>query len=326
MYIVTRFMGFLMFAVFAFFWLHCIMWFYREYKDRQAKNSKPHVRLDALPIEKGKYFQRFAWPWRVAHLFFALSVMTLILTGMAALYSQTSWAAALMALVGGPHNAGIIHRIAATTMLSIFGLHLCYVVYFLITNRKTFNWFGPASLLPRLQDAFDVIGMFKWGFGLGPRPAFDRWTYWEKFDYWAVFWGMAIIGSSGTMLVYPDLTAAIMPGWVFNVGTFIHGEEALLAAVFLFTVHFFNNHLRPEKMPPPDVVMFTGAVNLDEFKHEHWTEYQRLVDSGELAKHLVDVPSKPMTVASRLLGLVLLCFGFILLILVLIGFFGHHAG
>jgi hypothetical protein len=60
-----------------------------------------------------------------------------------------------------------------------------------------------------------------------------------------------------------------LPGWVFNMAMVVHGEEAFLAAVFLFTVHFFNNHFRPDKLPPPDVVMFTGTQSLDEFKHEH---------------------------------------------------------
>ena len=77
--------------------------------------------------------------------------------------------------------------------------------------------------------------MFRWFFGKGPRPIFDRWCYWEKFDYWAPFWGMAVIGFSGLMLWFPNQTSAILPGWVFNVATIIHGEEAFLAAVFLFT-------------------------------------------------------------------------------------------
>ncbi len=327
MYIATRFMAVLLVGVFVFFWLHSGLWFYREYKERHDhKEHRKAVRTAELNIEKGKSFRRFAWPWRVAHLLFALSVMSLVLTGMSAFYSQTAWASFIMHLIGGPHMAGIIHRISATIMLGIFFIHLLYVIFFLIRNRKTFEWFGPTSLVPRLQDLYDIIGMFKWGFGLGPRPAFDRWTYWEKFDYWAVFWGMAVIGGSGSMLAFPDLTAAILPGWVFNVGTLVHGEEAFLAAVFLFTVHFFNNHLRPEKYPPPDVVMFTGAVSLEEFKREHWAEYQRLVDSGELEKHLVDVPSKPMTIGSRILGLLLLGFGFTLLTLVIIGFFSHTGG
>ena len=118
--------------------------------------------------------------------------------------------------------------------------------------------------MPRWQDLCDIVAMFKWFFGLGPRPVFDRWTYWEKFDYWAPFWGVAIIGLSGVMLWFPTVTASVLPGWVFNVATIFHGEEALLAALFLFTVHFFNNHFRPDKFPL-DIVMFTGAVSLEEF-------------------------------------------------------------
>ncbi len=133
---------------------------------------------------------------------------------------------------------------------------------------------------------------------------------------------MGIIGGSGLMLSLPNITGSILPGWVFNVATIIHGEEAFLAAVFLFTVHFFNNHLRPDKFPPPDVVMFTGAVSLEEFRHEHKVEYQRLVDTGELEKHLVDAPSRPMTRASKVLGITLLIFGLTLLVLVVIGFVG----
>jgi hypothetical protein len=109
---------------------------------------------------------------------------------------------------------------------------------------------------------------------------------------------------------------------VFNVATLVHGEEAILAAVFLFTVHFFNNHFRPDKLPPPDIVMFTGTVPLDEFRREHPLEYGRLAASGELSRYLVDAPSRPMTQGSRVLGIALIVIGLILLALVLIGFVG----
>ncbi len=167
--------------------------------------------------------------------------------------------------------------------------------------------------------------MFKWFFGLGPRPMFDRWTYWEKFDYWAVFWGMAIIGGSGMMLAFPAATASVLPGWTFNVATIIHGEEAILAAVFLFTVHFFNNHFRPDKFPL-DIVMFTGAVPLEEFKREHALEYRRLKESGELAQHLVDAPSRPLTLGSKVLGFSLIAIGLTLLVFVLRGWIGSIIG
>jgi len=326
-WLTTKFMVALLIGVFVFFWAHSALWFYREYQERHdKKDHRKAVRTADLNLEKGKHFRRFRWPWRVAHLCFAISVMTLVLTGMAVFYAATPWANAIIDAMGGPKVAGLLHRISAAIMLGIFFIHLVYVVGYLFRNRKTFQWFGPTSLVPRWQDLWDMIGMFKWGLGLGPRPAFDRWTYWEKFDYWAVFWGMAIIGGSGMALAFPSVTASVLPGWVFNVAMVIHGEEAFLAAVFLFTVHFFNNHLRPNKYPPPDIVMFTGTVSLEEFKHEHWAEYSRLVESGELEKYLVEVPSKPFTLASKVLGLTLLVIGFTLLTFVAIGFSGSFGG
>jgi cytochrome b subunit of formate dehydrogenase len=192
-----------------------------------------------------------------------------------------------------------------------------------LLRDRTFRWFGPNSLVPNWNDVKQCIGMFKWFVGKGPRPRFDRWAYFEKFDYWAVFWGVSIIGSSGLMLAFPTITAAFLPGWIFNIATVVHGEEAFLAAVFLFTVHFFNNHFRPDKLPPPDIVMFTGTQSIEEFRADHPAQYQRLLDSGELEKYLVDKPSRPMTVASTVLGLVLIAAGLTLLVLVINGFLSH---
>jgi cytochrome b subunit of formate dehydrogenase len=245
-----------------------------------------------------------------------------VLTGMAAFFPDTGWAKAVMAAFTGPKMAGLVHRVAAFTMLGIFFLHLIAVTVNIWRNRKTFKIFGPDSFVPNWKDGADMIGMFKWFVGEGPRPAIERWSYWEKFDYWAVFWGMAIIGGSGMMLAFPHVVAAYLPGWVFNVAMVVHGEEAFLAAVFLFTVHFFNNHFRPDKLPPPDVVMFTGTQSLAEFKHEHAAQYQRLVETGELEKYLVDAPSRPFTVGAKVLGLILIAFGLSLLVMIAIGFFG----
>jgi cytochrome b subunit of formate dehydrogenase len=176
--------------------------------------------------------------------------------------------------------------------------------------------------MPNWQDFKDAAGMFRWFFGKGPRPRFDRWTYYEKFDYWAPFWGMFIIGVSGAMLWFPAATASVMPGWVFNVGTIVHGEEAFLAAVFLFTVHFFNCHFRPDKFPQ-DIVMFTGAVPVEEFRREHPLQYRRLLEEGRLEQFLVEAPSAPMTRYSKILGGTLITIGLFLLVLVLSGFLGH---
>lgn len=321
MYVATKFMIWLLIGVFAFFWLHSGLWYYREWQDRKA--GKPHHRIDTKGLkldEEKQHFQRFHWGWRVAHLVFALVTMTLVLTGTTALFAHSDWAPIVAKALGGPQMLGFIHRVAAALFIAIFMIHFVYVMQKLLRS-KTFKWFGPDSLIPNWKDLADCIGMFKWFLGKGPRPQFERWAYYEKFDYWAVFWGVNVIGWSGMMLAFPHVTATYLPGWVFNVATLVHGEEAFLAAVFLFTVHFFNNHFRPDKLPPPDVVMFTGTQSLREFRHDHPAHYQRLVDTGQLEKLLVEAPSPAMHKASVALGLTLISVGLILLVLVASGFF-----
>ena len=200
--------------------------------------------------------------------------------------------------------------------------HVIYMTIKLHRKGHSFRWFGPDSLVVRWQDFYDIIAMFKWFFGIGPRPEFDRWTYWEKFDYWAVFWGIFIIGGSGAMLWSKDFVTHYLPGWVLNVALIVHGEEALLAAVFLFTVHFFNNHFRPDKFPL-DTTMFTGVMSREEFEREHPEEYNRLIATGQLESRRVPPPSHGMALGSRILGFTLLAFGLTLLLLVAIGFAGH---
>ena len=117
----------------------------------------------------------------------------------------------------------------------------------------------------------------------GRNPQFDRWTYWEKFDYWAVFWGMAIIGGSGLLLWFPVFFAQFLPGWMFNIAALVHGEEALLAVGFIFTIHFYNGHVRPERFPM-DTVIFTGRISEHELKDERAVEYERLQREGRLGR------------------------------------------
>jgi cytochrome b subunit of formate dehydrogenase len=320
-YLTSKFMIGLLAGTFAFFWLHSALWFFREWKDRRDGKVRQHISVEAIPAQaRGKYLRRFAPGWRLAHLFFALSLMTLTLTGMTVLYGESSWAPYVAKALGGPKHMAFIHRCAAIVFLSIFIGHVIYMVVHLGKQWRTFKIFGSNSLVPNLKDLSDVIGMFRYFFGKGPRPIFDRWTYWEKFDYWAPFWGVNIIGFSGLMMWFPAFTASFLPGWVFNVGLIAHGEEAFLAAVFLFTVHFFNNHFRPDKFPL-DILMFTGRMPVEEFAHDHGVEYRRLVETGEIDKYLTDAPPQPLTTMSKVLGFTLIAIGLSLLGLVLFGFF-----
>jgi cytochrome b subunit of formate dehydrogenase len=326
-WIASKAMLLLVAGTFLFFWSHTALWLYREYKERKEGKSRPHVKTDELldGKYKGKRFQRFPLAWRIAHLTFAVSLMMLTLTGMAVFYADTTWAPVVMHWLGGPKVAAVIHRTFAALLASVFFGQLIYFAVHIGRNRGNFDLFGPNSLAPRWQDLSDIVAMVKWFLGLGPRPVFDRWTYWEKFDYWAPFAAVLLIGTTGLMLWFSSVTAKFLPGWAFNVATIFHGEEALLVALFLFTVHFFNNHFRPDKFPL-DTVMFTGSMRLELFKREHRVEYNRLVASGELEKYLVDAPSAPMTLGAKILGFALIAFGLLLLLFVLMGLFADMNG
>jgi cytochrome b subunit of formate dehydrogenase len=320
MWFASTFMIGLLIGTFAFFWLHSALWFYREWKDRKEGKNRPHVLTEALPEGK-THFRRFNRWWRLAHLVGAISIMTLTLTGITVLYAESFWAPYVMSFLGGPETAAYIHRAGAIGFMGVFFIHLIYFAIRIGRQWRTFEFFGPNSLVPNLDDLKDAVAMFRWFFGLAPRPDLDRFSYWEKFDYWAPFWGMTIIGLSGLIMWFPVQAGSFLPGWMFNVAAIVHGEEAFLAAVFLFTVHFFNNHFRPDNFPQ-NTTMFTGRVPLEIYKHEHRREYERLLASGELEKYLVSAPTEPQAASASLLGATLITFGLFLLTLVILGFFG----
>ena len=319
-WLASKFMLLLLAGTFAFFWTHCALWLYRELRDRHTGAQRTHIRTGGvLQEEPGVYYARWPAMWRLAHLTFAASTIVLLLTGMTLFYAGSFWAPAVSHALGGPRVTGLIHRVFAVAFISVFLAHLVYVTARIIQHRRTFKWFGPTSLVANPHDFVDIYLMFRWFVGAGPKPLFDKWTYWEKFDYWAPWWGVIIIGVSGAMMWFHDVTASILPGWIFNVTTIVHGEEALLAAGFLFTVHFFNNHWRPEQFPL-DIRIFTGVMPIEQFRREHTLEYNRLVKSGRLADYTVQAPSRPMAVGSAILGFFLTGVGLIFLIFILAAF------
>ena len=253
-----------------------------------------------MPETGEKQFLRFTRLNRVLHIIMIVSFMSLALTGMTLKFSYTGWAVILSHVFGGFETAGYIHRVAAVFMVGIFITHIVDLAR--TRRRENKSWkalvFGPDSLLLNKRDLREFIASIKWFLGRGPRPEFGRWTYWEKFDYFAVFWGIAVIGSTGMMLWFPEFFTQIIPGQFINVATIIHSDEALLAVGFIFTVHFFNTHLRPEKFPM-DIVIFTGRMDVDEFKQDKPAEYEKLAASGEIEQHLVE-PYPPIVIRAVL--------------------------
>jgi len=269
------------------------------------------------PGAAARYYRRFDRVERVMHAFLMFTFIGCALSGLPLLFADRAWAAPLVRLLGGFEAAGLIHRACAAVMIVIFVAHVARVFARALArgSLRAILW-GPDSLVPQPQDIVDLYQHFKWFVGKGPRPPFDRFTYWEKFDYWAVFWGMFIIGGSGLLLWFPMFFSRFLPGWVFNVATLVHGEEALLAVGFIFTIHFFNGHLRPEKFPM-DLVIFTGRIPEHEMREERQVEYARLVRQGRLAAQEAAAPAAGTILAGRVLGGTALVLGIITIVLIL---------
>ncbi len=258
-----------------------------------------------------RQYLRFTRLNRMLHAIMIVCFLSLALTGMTLKFSYTGWAAFLSRLFGGYESAGYIHRFAAAVMVGVFIAHI--IDLFRRKRHEYGSWkkllFGPDTMLPTAKDLADVRASFRWFLGRGPRPQYGRWTYWEKFDYFAVFWGMVVIGSTGFTLWFPEFFTQVFPGWMINVATIIHSDEALLATGFIFTVHFFNTHLRPEKFPM-DMVIFTGRMPVEELQEDKPAEYEAEVAAGTLSERLVE-PYPPIVIrAIRIFAWIALGIGF----------------
>ena len=225
------------------------------------------------------HFKRFDAKTRALHIVIMGTFLGLAASGMPLLFSEAPWARLLAQLFGGFRGAGLVHRFMGATLLLAVAWHVADVSWRgFVKGEKGLFW-GPTSMVPQPRDFRDFFGMMKWFFGLGPRPRFEHFTYWEKFDYWAVLWGTLIMGAAGLVLWFPIAASRILPGWLFNVALFVHGAEASLAIGFIFVVHFFNGHLRPGKFPM-DLVIFTGSVTGRELEEDRAAEYDRLMARG----------------------------------------------
>jgi cytochrome b subunit of formate dehydrogenase len=227
---------------------------------------------------------------------------------MPLLFSDATWARLLASLFGGFHGAGIVHRLFGAVLLGAVAWHLGNIGYRAFGRGEKGLFWGPTSMVPQPKDLADLYGNVKWFFGVGPRPRFEHFAYWEKFDYWAVLWGTALMGAAGLVLWFPVAASRILPGWMFNVALFVHGAEASLAIGFIFVVHFFNGHLRPGKFPM-DLVIFTGTVTAHELRHERPAEFERLGRTGAIDALFVQGPHRVTRLRAYAIGTVGLTLG-----------------
>jgi cytochrome b subunit of formate dehydrogenase len=229
-------------------------------------------------------YLRFSLAQRIEHWILFASFTLLAITGLPQKFVGLAWAESMIAAFGGIEQTRLIHRWSAIVLIALSVYHVLVVAYKLYVQRV--EW----SLLPRIQDARDLLGVLFYNFGLKKeRPKMPRYNYAEKMEYWAVLWGTVLMAVTGFMLWNPIATARFLPGSFIPAAKAAHGGEALLAVMAIIVWHLYWVHLR--RFNPS---MFTGSLSAEEMAHEHGLELEQIetgalppmVPAGEQARHV----------------------------------------
>jgi len=226
--------------------------------------------------KREEYIVRFDAHQRLQHFLMMATFLVLAFTGLPQKFHDFYLSQWLIAALGGLERTQFIHRTAAWVMLLDCLYHGLYLVYTIGIRRKL----DPLRMIPSSKDFQDLGQTISWWFGFTEeRPKADRFAYLEKFDYWAVFWGIAIMGGSGLILMYPLLATKVLPGAIVPVAHAAHSDEAVLAVGWIFLVHILRAHFMPGSFPF-NTSIFTGQMPRHRYREEHPLEYERLVQRG----------------------------------------------
>jgi len=223
---------------------------------------------------KNEEIQRFDIHFLAQHLLLILSIVLLVISGLfewAARYNSANWAVSISGTLGGLDFWRIVHRIGGAILVFVSLYHIVYIIIH-PEGRRNF-----VALIPRWQD-FQQLGQnLAWflGFRNDP-PAFGRFSYFEKFDYWAVFWGVVIMAGTGIAMWFPEITRNLSNSdafILFNSFKEAHAHEAILAITVLLFWHMYNVHLRPRTFPG-SLLWIHGRITREEMKNDHTAEYE----------------------------------------------------
>ena len=294
----------LILGTWAMWGIHTLLWLIRSLKDR--KKIQAHLK----PVS-GRWYKRWPWSYRAIHLTLVFSFLLLAMTGLPLRFHTAPWASFLFDLLGGSESVRNLHRFGAI-LTGVYTLAFLVMIGVRFARGEKGLFHGPNSLLPRVEDAKHMGQSLRWFVKGGQPPQFDRWTYFEKFDFIAEVWGVMFIGITGLIMWYPVFFTQFMPGWAVNLAHILHSYEALLATSFIFTMHFFNSNLRPGKFPV-DGMFLHGRISEEELKHERPAEYERMRADGRLVTEALPPPNEAQVLRARVIGITLMSIGLVLL-------------
>lgn len=255
----------------------------REMRDRLEVAAKEKTRtrktVTASKLADEEEFERFSIVFRLQHIALFTSCIVLIFTGIPLKFPNTAWAEVFFRLVGGVAVSGLIHRVGAVGLIAVGTFHMFYIMAMKEGRHNI------VELLPRFHDVVDVYKNVKYFLGFSKIGArFGRFAYIEKFDYWAVYWGMVVMITSGLMLWFQDLTMAILPKYALDMAHEAHSDEALLATLAIIIWHFYNVHFNPDNFPM-SWTWLTGKISKEKMLHHHPLEYEKIMAERQKVKN-----------------------------------------
>jgi cytochrome b subunit of formate dehydrogenase len=215
-------------------------------------------------------YRRFTSIQRAQHVLLILSFTLLAVTGLPQKFAGDPWAETMIAWMGGVENVRLLHHYAAIVLI------LVSIAEFITVGQKMYVERARWTIYPRLQDAFDAFNQFFFNLGLRKdAPKYDRYAWGEKFEYWALVWGTAIMALTGFILWNPILSSKFLPGEFIPVAKAAHGGEAILAVLAILVWHTYNVHIKTFNKS-----MFSGKMSRHEMQEEHALELE-LIEQGK---------------------------------------------
>lgn len=206
---------------------------------------------------------RFSVWVRVQHALVIVLFLVLAVTGVPQKWPTFDISRWLIDLMGGIFTARWLHRVAGYAFSGLLVAHLAVVIGAVLRRR------GQPTMFFTRKDFSDAIRSLRYYLGRADTPpSFGRYNYGQKFEYWGLIFGSAVMVVSGLVLRFPVLTSRMLPAELIPVAKAFHSNEAMLALLIVLTWHMYSAHLSPEVFPM-DSSIFTGRISRERQLTEH---------------------------------------------------------
>lgn len=253
--------------------LHNLLDFFKKARRKLAQQKG----LVAEPPVAHRLYLRMTVHERCQHAVLVVSFVLLVVTGFMLHYPDAWWAEAFRHLSDRAFELrSLVHRVAGVIMLAAGVWHLAYLAG-TARGRRLF-----IDLLPRARDFTDPFKVLRYNLGLArEKPAFGRFCYIEKAEYWALVWGTLIMGVTGAILWFENASMGLFTKLGYDISRTVHFYEAILATLAIIVWHLYFVIFNPD-VYPMNLSWLTGRMSEREMLEEHPLELEGLrpADAG----------------------------------------------